>query len=57
MVSQGCLNFKDTNCDYNKCARRKESLGHYHSCPYLDNENYGDYEDYDEIKEEEMQSD
>jgi len=54
MVSQGCLNFKDTNCDYNKCAGRKESLGRNPSCPYLDDENDGDYEDYDDIKEEEI---
>jgi len=26
MVSHGCINFKFTDCDYNKCAGRKESL-------------------------------
>ena len=57
MVSRGCINFKHTDCDYNKCAGLDESLGHHPSCPYLDDENDGDYEDYDDIKEEEMQSD
>jgi len=57
MVSSGCINFKHTDCNYNKCAGRDESLGHYPSCPYFDDENDGDYEDYDEIKEEEMQAD
>jgi len=54
MVSRGCINLKHTDCDYNKCAGRDESLGHNLSCPYLDDENDGDYEDYDDIKEEEM---
>jgi len=57
IVSGGCINFKHTDCDYNKCAGRDESLGHHPSCPYLDDENDGDYEDYDDIKEEEMQTD
>jgi len=57
MVSRGSINFKHTHCDYNKCAGRDGSLGHHRSCPYLDNVNDGDYEDYDDIKEEEMQSD
>jgi len=56
-VSRGCINFKHTDCDYNKCAGRDESLGHHPSCPYLDDGNDRDYEDYDDIKEEEMQSD
>jgi len=56
MVSRSCINFKHTNCDYNKCAARHESLVHHPSCPYLVNENDGDYEDYDDIKEEEMQT-
>jgi len=57
MVSRGCINFKDTDCTYNKCAGREESRGHHPSCPYLDDENDWDYDDYDDIKEEEMQSD
>jgi len=57
MVSCGSINFKHTDCDYNKCAGRDESLRHHPSCPYPDDENDGDYEDYDDIKEEEMQSD
>jgi len=57
MVSRGCINFKDTDCDYTKCVGRDESLGHHPSCTYLDVETDGDYEDYDDIKEEEMQSD
>jgi len=57
MVSRGCINFKHTDCNYNKCAGRDESLGHYPSCSYFDDENNGDYEDYDDIKQEEMQSD
>jgi len=57
MVSRSCINFKHTDYDYNKCAGRDESLGHHPSCPYLDDENDGDYEDYDDIKEEEMQPD
>jgi len=36
MVSRGCINFKHTDCDYNKCAGGDESLRHYPSCPYLD---------------------
>jgi len=51
------MNFKHTDCNYNKFACRDESLGHHPSCPYLDDKNDGDYEDYDDIKEEEMQSD
>jgi len=57
MVSCGCINFKHTNCDYNKCVGHDESLGDHPSCPYLDDENDGDYEEYDDIKEEEMQLD
>jgi len=57
MVSRGCINFKHTDCDYNECAARDKSLGHHSSCPYLDDENDRDYEDYNDIKEEEMQSD
>jgi len=57
MVSRGCINFKHTDCDYNKSAGRDESLGYHPSCPYLDDENDGDYEDYDDIKKEETQSD
>jgi len=57
MVSRGYINFKHTDCNYNKCAGRDESLGHHPFCPYLDDENDGDYEDYDNVKEEEMQSD
>jgi len=57
MVSRGCINFQHTDCDYNNCAGRDERLGHHPSCPYLDDENDGDYDDYDDIKEEEMQSD
>jgi len=56
MVSRGCINFKHADCDYNKCAGSDESFGHHPSCPYLDDENDGDYEDYDGTKEEEMQS-
>jgi len=36
MVSRGCMNCKHTDCDYNKCAGRDESLGHHPSCRYLD---------------------
>ena len=61
MVSRACTNFKHTDCDYNKCTGRDESAGHHPSCPYLDDENDGDYEendeDYNDIKEEETQSD
>ena len=57
MVSSGCINFKHTDCNYNKCAGRDESLGHYLCCPYLEDKNDGDYEDYDNINEKEMQSD
>jgi len=56
MVSLGCINFKHTDCDYNKWAGRDESLGHHSSCLYLDDENDGDYDDYHDIKKEEMQS-
>jgi len=54
MVSRGCINFKHMDCDYNKCVGHDESLGHHPSCLYLDDENDGHYEDYDDIKEEEM---
>jgi len=54
-VYRGCINLIHTHWDYNKCAGRDESLGHQPSCPFLDDENDGDYEDYDDIKEEEMQ--
>jgi hypothetical protein len=61
MVSRSCINFKNADCDFNRCAGREESLGHYLLCPYLDDENDGDQEDeteeYDNIKEEEMTSD
>jgi hypothetical protein len=61
MVSRGCINFKLTKCDFNKCAGHEESLGHHLSYPYLDDGNDGDHEDeteeYDNIKEEEMSSD
>jgi len=45
MVSRGYINFKHTDCDYNKCAGRDERLGHHPSFPYLDDGNDGDYED------------
>jgi len=57
MVSRGYINFKHTDCDFNKCVGCDESLGHHPSCPYLDDENDGEYEDYDNIKQEEWQSD
>jgi len=57
MVSRGCINFKHTDYDYNMYTGRDESIGHHPSCPYLDNENVGDYDDYNDIKEEEMHSD
>jgi len=57
MVSSGCINFKHMDCDYNKCAGHDASLGYHSSCPYLDDEYNEDYEDYDDIKVEEMQSD
>jgi len=57
MVSHGCINFKHMDCNYNKCAGSDESLAHYPSYPNLDDENDGDYSDYHDIKEEEMQSD
>jgi len=57
MLSCGCINFNNTNCDYNNCAGRDGSLSYHPSCPYLDDENDGDYEDYEDIREEEMQSD
>ena len=57
MVSRGCINFKHTDCDYNKCTGRDESISHYYTCLYLDDENDGDWEDNDDNKEEEIQSD
>jgi len=57
MVSRPYINFKHTGCDYNKCAVWDESLDHHPSSPYLDEENDADYEDYDNILEEEMESD
>jgi len=57
MVSRGCINFKHMDCDYNKRAGRDKSIGHHPPCPYLEDENDGVYEDYDDIKEEEMHSD
>jgi len=57
MISHGCINFKNNDCDYNKCTGRDESLSQHLSCPYLDDKNDGDYEDYDDIKEMEMDRD
>jgi len=57
MVSRGCINFKQTDCDWNKCPGSNKSLGHHSSCPFLNDENDGDYEDYDDIKEAKLQSD
>jgi len=57
MFSRNCINFKHMDCDYNNCVGSDESLGHHPSYPYRDDENDGDYEDYDNIKEEERQSD
>jgi len=54
MVSWGWINFQHTDYDFNKCAGHDESLSHHPSCPHLDDENDRDYEDYDDIKEEEM---
>ena len=54
MVARGWINFKHTDYDYNMWAGRSESLGHYSSCPYLDDGNDGDYEGYDDIKQEEL---
>jgi len=57
MVSRSCINFNHTDCNYNKCAGRDESRSQHPCCPYLDDENDRDYEEYDDIKKEEMQSD
>jgi len=57
IVNRNCINFKHTDCDYNKCEGRDERLGHYPSCCYLNDENDGNYKHYDHIKEKEMQSD
>jgi len=57
IVSHGCINFKHKDWDHNKCGGCNESLGHHHSCPYLTDENHGDNGDYNDIKEEEMESD
>jgi len=57
LVSHGCFNFPHADCDYNKCAGRYESLGPHPSYAYLNDENNGDYEEYNDINEEEMQSD
>jgi len=54
MVSHGSINFKDRNCNYNKSIGRDESLGHHLSCHYLDDGNDVDYEDYNNIKEEDI---
>jgi len=57
MVFCCCINFKYTNCEYNKCAGWDESLSHYPSYSYLDDGDDRDYEDEYNIKEEEMRSD
>jgi len=57
MVSCGCINFKYKDYEYNKFAGCELSLSHHPSCLYIDNKNDGHYEDYNNIKEEEMQSD
>jgi len=57
MVSRACINFNHMDCDYKKCPGCDKSLGHHPSCPYLHDNNDRDYEDYDDIKQEEMQSD
>jgi len=56
MVFHGCINFNNTNGDYNKYAACEECLGHQPSCHYLDNENDGEYEDYNDMKGEDIQS-
>jgi len=45
MVSCSCIDFKQTDRDYNNAVGGDESLGHHPSCPYLYDENDGDYED------------
>jgi len=57
IVSRDCITFKQTDCDCNQCTYHDGSFGHHPSCPYLDNENDRDYEDYYYIKEEEIQWD
>jgi len=56
MVSRGCHNFHHMECDYNECTGHDKSLDHHPSGPYFADENDGDYEPYNDIKEEEMQS-
>jgi len=46
IVSHGCINFKDTNYYYTKCTGHDKSLSHNPSCPYLDDENDEDCDDY-----------
>jgi len=36
IVSNTCINFKLTDCDFNKCAGCDKSLGHHPSCSCLD---------------------
>jgi len=61
MISNHCINCKHTDYDYNKCAGCNKSHSQHPPCPYLDEENVRDYkeknEDYDDVNEEEIQSD
>jgi len=57
MVSCSCINFKHTDCYYNKCPGGDESLGHPLYSLHLDDENDKDYEYYNDIIREEIQLD
>jgi hypothetical protein len=57
MPSRGAINFHHVDCDFNKCRGRSETVGHHHSCPYLDEEDMEltSEDDYEVIKKEDKQ--
>ena len=53
----GAINFTHVDGDFNKCRGRAENCGHYHSCPYLEEEDMEHHseDDYKLINQEDKE--
>ena len=57
MLPCRAINFTQVDCDFNQYRGRPETTGHYHSCPYLDEEDIEltSKDDYKVIKKEDKE--
>ena len=57
MPPRGAINFTHVDYDFNKCSSRAETVEHYRSCPYLDEEamELTSEDDYEVIKKKDKE--